>query len=500
MSERIALPYIDAPTWGGGTFGRMPRFLTIEELMAQANRCPGCGSPSCQIGCPIGNSIGDFHALIARGDLEGAADLRFNRTSVLASIIGSVCPQKDNGLCEDTNNCVAGRGDGESVMIGSIEASLGMIALQNGWIKPIAPLPGVKPKMGKHGRPRSLGIVGSGPAGLRAAEEAVKLGWEVTIYEKESEIGGLWTIGIPNFKINHILLKGILNLFQTCPQISINVNTEVSLGPGGHVSMDALAAKHDLLITANGAQIGKSVKHMDVWGIPGVHQAVRGLLRPQSLRNLGFRQDDLNHLGGKDVVVFGLGYTGIDCINTALAHDARSIMVVSSRVPAPDGDIAKNRRNGFNGYTLHEIADLKTKGVEFLFGTEARGYSPKGERGELTIDNKVGARRVLATDAVILAAGFDASYFVHSPPTDLINAEGYNYRAGLFTEHNGTPAMILGDAALQRKDRLVVKAAAQAANTFRNYHYQLYPQDDPRIMFARRAGRTQLTVLGVGSP
>ena len=481
MNERIQLEDIPAPTMAGGTFAEIHRFLTPDEIIAQAARCPGCGSPSCQIGCPIGNSIGDFHRLIARRDLRGAAHLRFNQTSALAPLIGSVCPQKDNGLCEDTNNCIAGRGDGESVMIGAIESSMGMLSLQEGWINPIAPLSGMKPKQGKNGQ-RSLGIIGSGPAGLRAAEEAVRLGWHVTIYEKDPEIGGLLTIGIPNFKLNHALLKGILGLFKNNPHLEISTCTEV--GPHGCASLDALAAKHDLLLTSNGAQLGKSVKNLDVWGVPGVYQAVRDYLRPQSLRNLGFQQNRSTDMAGKDAVIFGLGYTAIDCMNTAYYQGAKSITVVSARVPDPDGDIEKNREHGFNQYTLNEIAAAKAKGVKFVYGAHPHGYEYSDRKGNVTVDNRVGQRMTFETDAVILAAGFNVSYLVH-PKNRNWATDNYQYDQGQITEHNGTPVMILGDAALDRPDRLVVKAAAQAVNSFLKYHYELYPADNPQWRFRR---------------
>lgn len=481
MSERIKLDYIPAPTAVEGvTFGTIKRFLTAEEIVQQALRCPSCQSPTCQKGCPLGNNIGPFHNKIADGDLQGAADIRFNQTSVLAGIIGQVCPQDDSGLCEDTRNCVAGRGvGGESVMIGSIESSMAMLALENDWIKPIAKMDRVLEK------DLSVGIIGSGPAALRAAEEAVRFGWRVVIYEREPVISGLWGIGIPNFHVNSNLLQGTIDLFKNCPNIEINTNCTV----GVDISMDELASKHSLILNASGAQIPKTQPCIQE-PEPGVLQAMSGYLRHQALRNWGIlpQDDQTAHMHDKDVIIVGLGYTGLDCGNTALAQGANSVTFISLRLPRLGNtaeDLAENRKNGFNDAMLHEIQMAEEKGALFMYGVDIQSYEYNNNKAKLTIlqNGKVG---YLESDFVILARGFDIDHLVKPTDPKWQQNSAYNYKQGLISQINGIPILTIGDAALRPADRLVVKAAANGANTFRNYHFSLFPEDNPRSEFTER--------------
>src|SRR5688500_15696606 len=154
-----------------------------EAAAAQAGRCSQCGVPFCQVHCPLHNNIPDWLKLTAEGRLEEAYEVAA-ATNSFPEICGRICPQ--DRLCE--GNCVIEKGF-DSVTIGSVEKFITDTAWKQGWVQPIKP---------RRERPESVGIVGAGPAGLAAAEQLRRKGYQVTVYDRYDRVGGLLIYGIPN--------------------------------------------------------------------------------------------------------------------------------------------------------------------------------------------------------------------------------------------------------------------------------------------------------------
>src|SRR5882757_9308051 len=157
-----------------------------EKAAEQAARCSQCGVPFCQVHCPLHNNIPDWLKLTAEGRIDEAYELSA-ATNNFPEICGRICPQ--DRLCE--GNCVIEKGF-ESVTIGSVEKYITETAFEQGWVKPPKPL---------RERGQSVGIIGAGPAGLAAAEQLRRKGYQVTVYDRHDRVGGLLVYGIPNFKL-----------------------------------------------------------------------------------------------------------------------------------------------------------------------------------------------------------------------------------------------------------------------------------------------------------
>ena len=197
----------------------------------QASRCSQCGVPFCQVHCPLSNHIPDWLKLTAENRLEEAYELS-SSTNNMPEICGRICPQ--DKLCE--GNCVIEQSGHGTVTIGSIEKYITEYAWDKGWIKPI--------EIQKE-KKQSVGIIGSGPAGLSAAEELRKKGYQITIYDRNDRAGGLLIYGIPNFKLEkEIVIRRTNRLIQS--GIEIKLNCEI----GSTVSFNDIKIKHDAILIA----------------------------------------------------------------------------------------------------------------------------------------------------------------------------------------------------------------------------------------------------------
>src|SRR5215216_2714533 len=199
-----------------------------EKAAEQAARCSQCGVPFCQIHCPLHNNIPDWLKLTAEGRLEEAYELS-SATNNFPEICGRICPQ--DRLCE--GNCVIEKGF-ESVTIGSVEKFITDTAWNQGWVQPIKP---------RRERPESVGIVGAGPAGLAAAEQLRRKGYQVTVYDRYDRVGGLLIYGIPNFKLEKDIVQRREKLLRDS-KVTFELNCEV----GRDVTMNELRQRHAVVI------------------------------------------------------------------------------------------------------------------------------------------------------------------------------------------------------------------------------------------------------------
>ncbi len=278
----------------------------------QAARCMDCGIPYCHNGCPVNNQIPDWNDLVYHGEwLRAARNL--HSTNNFPEITGRICPAPCEASC--TLNI-----EDEPVTIKTIECAIADHAWQQGWVAP-------QPAEIKTGK--KVAIVGSGPAGMAAAQQLARAGHEVHVFEKNARPGGLMVYGIPDFKMEkHIVARRVQQMEAEGVTFHCNV----------HVGIDKPTAEiekaHDAVILAGGAE---HPRDLPVPGrdLAGIHFAMDFL--PQQNRRiagepLGQGTDEL--ATGRDVVVIGGGDTGSDCIGTSFRHGAKSVTQIEI-MPAP---------------------------------------------------------------------------------------------------------------------------------------------------------------------
>ena len=323
-----------------------------DKAKEQSSRCSQCGVPFCQIHCPLSNNIPDWLKLTAEGRLEEAYKLS-QSTNNMPEVCGRICPQ--DRLCE--GNCVIEQSGHGTVTIGSIEKYITDTAWEKGWVKPI--------KITKE-RKQSIGIIGSGPAGLACAEELRKFGYKITIYDRYDRPGGLLIYGIPNFKLEKKVVERRTKLLKDSG-IKFVLNFEV----GKDKSLMELKEKHDAVLIATGVY---KPREIDIPGssLKNIFPAM-DFLTTSNKKGLGDKvelfDDGTLNASGKNVVVIGGGDTAMDCVRTAIRQEAKSVKCLYRR--------DKENMPG----SAREVGNAEEEGVEFVWLS-----SPKKFIGQ---DNKV---------------------------------------------------------------------------------------------------------------
>lgn len=302
-----------------------------QTLMDQGARCMDCGVPFCQSesGCPIDNQIPEWNDLIYR-ERWHEAYLRLTQTNNFPEFTGRICPAP----CESA--CVLGI-NASPVTIKSIECSIIDRAFDEGWVLPNVP----ETRTGK-----TVAIVGSGPAGLAAADQLNKAGHHVTVYERDDRIGGLLMYGVPNMKLEKKLVERRVDLLRQAGITFIthaNVGgSESDFGTGAgpeirNVDPQRLVQDYDAVLLACGALKGRDLGGLPGRELKGVEKAM-AFLWQNTKSLLDSDLADGNYLSAKDkhVVVIGGGDTGTDCIATAIRHGAASVTNITRREREPD--------------------------------------------------------------------------------------------------------------------------------------------------------------------
>ena len=272
-----------------------------ERLQVQASRCMDCGIPFCNNGCPLGNLIPDWNDLVYRDQWEEASH-RLHATNNFPEFTGRLCPAPCEG------SCVLGIND-PPVTIKQVEVSIIDHAWEMGWVKPIIS----QIQTGKR-----VAVVGSGPAGLAAAQQLTRVGHEVVVFEKADRIGGLLRYGIPEFKLEKKHLDRRLAQMEI-EGTEFRTNTEIGID----ITAEDLMKGFDAVILASGAT---QWRDLPIPGreLKGIHQAMEYL--PQANRILeGDRNTESISAKGKKVVIIGGGDTGADCLGTALRQGAEMV-------------------------------------------------------------------------------------------------------------------------------------------------------------------------------
>ena len=326
-----------------------------DRAVQQSSRCSQCGVPFCQVHCPLSNNIPDWLKLTAEGRYEEAYQLS-QSTNNMPEVCGRICPQ--DRLCE--GNCVIEQSGHGTVTIGSIEKYITEKAWENGWVKPIEI---------NSEKNESVGIIGSGPAGLACGEQLRKKGYKVTIYDRYDRAGGLLIYGIPGFKLEKHVVQRRIKLLEESG-IKFVLNFEV----GKDSSLTELREKHDAILIATGVYKAREV-NLPGNDLSNIFPAME-FLTASNKKGLGdkvelFDNGTLN-AEGKDVVVIGGGDTAMDCLRTSVRQNAKSVKCLYRR----------DRKN-MPG-SAREVGNAEEEGVEFIWLT-----SPKEFKGTNKIESVV---------------------------------------------------------------------------------------------------------------
>ena len=375
-------------------FNEIYKNFIHQKAGEQSSRCSQCGVPFCQVHCPLSNNIPDWLKLTAEGRLKEAYELA-QSTNNMPEVCGRICPQ--DRLCE--GNCVIEQSGHGTVTIGSVEKYITDNAWEQGWVNPI--------KI-KNEKNQSVGIIGAGPAGLAAAEQLRKLGYQITVYDRYDRTGGLLIYGIPNFKLEKFVVERRTELLKKSG-IKFIQNFEV----GKDSTLDQLRAKHDVLLIATGVY---KAREIDIPGsdLGNVFPAME-FLTASNKKGMGdkvelFDNGTLN-AEGKDIVVIGGGDTAMDCVRTSIRQNAKSVKCLYRR--------DKENMPG----SAREVANAEEEGVEFVWLSSPKEFIGRSKIEGLIV-NKIklgdpddsGRRKPdiqknsefnIKADIVIKALGFD---------------------------------------------------------------------------------------------
>ncbi len=361
--ERRSTPW-QPPSERVHSWDELYRPLPEEELRRQGARCMDCGIPFCQsgteiggktMGCPINNLIPEWNDLVYRGKWKEALH-RLHKTNNFPEFTGRVCPAPCEG------SCVLGL-IAKPVAIKSIEQAIIDHAFEQGWVVP-------EPPARRTGK--SVGIVGSGPAGLAAADQLNKAGHLVTVYERADRIGGLLMYGIPNMKLDKSVVQRRVDLLAA-EGVTFVTGTEI----GTDMEAPELLRRHDAVILAGGATRPRDLP-IEGRELEGIHFAM-DFLRSDTKSLLDSGHTDGNYISaaGKSVIVIGGGDTGTDCISTSLRHGCKSL-VQFEILPKPPGE--RSEENPWPQWPNIYRVDYGQEEARVAFGEDPRQFQVMTKR------------------------------------------------------------------------------------------------------------------------
>lgn len=364
-----------------------------EDLNKQSNRCMNCGVPFCHNGCPLGNIIPEFNDAVYKKQWKEAYDILIS-TNNFPEFTGRICPAP----CEAA--CVLGINQ-PAVVIEEIEKHIIEIAFEKGFVQP-------KKTIIRTGK--KIAIVGSGPAGLAAAAQLNYAGHEVTVYERDDEIGGLLRYGIPDFKLEKWVVERRVKLLKE-EGIEFITNCEI----GVHVSLQQLHHDFDAVVLAGGSTVPRDLA-IPGRNLKGIYFAMQFLKQQNKKVANKIFSEELIDVANKNVLVIGGGDTGSDCIGTSNRHKAKSI-IQFELLPMPPKE--RNEQMPWPSYPMllkttssHEEGanrewSIATK--EFLGNEKGELVGVKTvkiEWGNGGFKEVEGSEKIIDCDAVFLALGF----------------------------------------------------------------------------------------------
>ncbi|MBT3673911.1 MAG: glutamate synthase subunit beta [Gammaproteobacteria bacterium] len=363
------------------------------EASNQSHRCLDCGNPYCEWKCPVHNYIPDWLKLVNEGNILEAADL-CHQTNSLPEMCGRVCPQ--DRLCEGA--CTLNDGFG-AVSIGNIEKYITDKALEMGW----------KPDLrNRKWTKKKVAIVGAGPAGIGCADILIRAGIKCDVYDKQSEIGGLLTFGIPEFKLEKSVVRRRRKILEEMG-IKFHLNKEV----GKDISFKKLHEGYDAIFLGMGTYTSLEGGFQGE-DLPQVHKAIDYLIgNTNHLLKVKQEPVDYINLKGKNVVVLGGGDTAMDCNRTAIRQGANSVSCLYRRdeknMPGSRREVVNAQEEGvkfeFNTQPIAIIGNDKVEGVKTI-QTKLGVPDQNGRRVPVPIP---GSEKIYPADEVVIAFGFRAS-------------------------------------------------------------------------------------------
>jgi glutamate synthase (NADPH) small chain len=378
--------------------------LDDTQAKAQSARCMDCGTPFCNSGCPVNNIIPDFNELVYQGDWKNAIDV-LHSTNNFPEFTGRICPAPCEAAC--TLNVAD-----DAVGIKSIEHAIIDRAWQEGWVKP-------RPAAHKTGK--KVAVVGSGPAGMAAAQQLARVGHDVTLFEKNDRIGGLLRYGIPDFKMekSHIDRRA-----EQLVAEGVTLKTGVMVGelPAGSkvtnwsqetISPKQLQKEFDAVLLTGGSEQSRDL-NVPGRDLAGIHFAME-FLPQQNKVNAGDKLKDQLRADGKHVIVIGGGDTGSDCVGTSNRHGAKSVTQFEVMPQPPEEE---NRPLTWPYWPLKlRTSSSHEEGCTREFAISTQEFI--GENGKVTglktvevefkdgkLVNVAGTEKTYPADMVFLAMGF----------------------------------------------------------------------------------------------
>jgi glutamate synthase (NADPH/NADH) small chain len=366
------------------------------DAAAQSERCIACGNPYCQWKCPVHNYIPDWLKLAAEGRIIEAAELA-HQTNSLPEICGRICQQ--DRLCEGA--CTLNTGYG-AVTIGAIERHITDTAFAAGWTPDLSHVVDT----GKR-----VAVVGAGPAGLACADILARNGVNAIVYDRHPEIGGLLSFGIPEFKLEHRVVKTRRRILE-----GMGIRFVLGATIGRDISFEEVIENHDAVFLGLGTYraISGNLPNADA---PGVHAALDYLIgNTRALLDMPPGNHPFIDLAGQRLVVLGGGDTAMDCVRTAVRQGAAEVHCLYRRdrdnMPGSQREVDNAIEEGvsfhFNIQPLEiELGseDGRATGVRVV---ETR-LGPPDESGRMRPEPVAGSERSIAADAVIIAFGFNPS-------------------------------------------------------------------------------------------
>ena len=429
-------------------YGEFDEPITSRRLRTQAARCMDCGVPFCNSGCPVQNLIPEFNDYLYLDQAQEAYGT-LQSTNNFPEFTGRVCPAP----CEAA--CCAGL-VGDPVTIKQVELSLVEKAFAEGWVQPHPPtdIQGKK-----------IAIIGSGPAGLAAADQLNLAGHEVTVFEKSEVLGGLLALGIPDFKLEKTIIDRRIEVMKASG-ITFETNAHI----GGNKATDEIVKAFEYVCLTGGSEAPRDIPGRDP-KMAGIHYAMDFLT--QQNRRVGGREIQGKELNakGKHVVIIGGGDTGSDCVGTSARQGAKKITQIEI-MPKPP--ISRTESNPWPEYPqIHRTSTSQEEGCERLFSIVTKEMVGSGkieklkcakvewnqdDAGQWKMTEVPGSEFELKADLVFLAMGF-----VHPVKEGLLTDLGVELdgRGNVKTENHQTSVKNIyaaGDMATGQS--LVVRAIA----------------------------------------
>ncbi|MED6339650.1 MAG: glutamate synthase subunit beta [SAR324 cluster bacterium] len=382
-------------------FKEYETFFPAEDLQKQAGRCMDCGVPFCHMGCPLGNMIPDWNDLVYRGHWKEAL-ASLHSTNNFPEFTGRICPAP----CEDdcvlnehyTLDAVEKQQKVNVVTIEEIEKHIAERGWSEGWIKPLPP---------KKLTDRQIAIVGSGPAGLAAAQQLRRAGHAVTVFEKDDRIGGLLVYGIPDFKLEKNIVSRRVDQLR-----AEGVEFRTGVDVGADYSVEELRINFDAILLATGAQHARKLL-VDGSELEGVHYAMDYL--PQRNREVAgdlIPEEQRIEPGRKKTVILGGGFTAADCLGNLnrqgadpRVHQFELVNMVPRPTPVHQEANPDCRANilteSISGDSLGRVKALQAVNVEWKVETSGKSASR-----QVTMQRVPGSEFSVPADLILLAMGF----------------------------------------------------------------------------------------------